>query len=149
MAQRAYLTYQVTVTNEDVVREAIRADKDFFLTFQVTVTNMGNTPADSIIPKLKVSLDPDRSPIMITFPNDVAFELGPKESRVLTGQALFARFHNVRGIPGLSTGLTGEIQYKDVFEESRIKTVCYEIIISDLSIKSGLCGTVFQQLGIK
>lgn len=109
VGQRAYLTYQVAVTNGNEIVEALRTDKDFFLTYQVMVTNMGNTPADSIYPKINVVMDPDRTPVMVNFPTPAAFELGPKESRVLTGQALFKHVHNVRGLPGLTTGFTGRL----------------------------------------
>lgn len=149
VGQRAYLTYQVTVTNGNQVVEALRKDKDFFLTYQVMVTNMGNTPADSIYPKINVVRDPDRTPVMVSFPTLAAFELGPKESRVLTGQALFKHVHNVRGLPGLTTGFTGQIEYKDVFEDSRVKQVCYTFLVSGDSASGGMCGTVMQLLQTK
>jgi hypothetical protein len=150
VAQRAYLTYQVTVTNGSELVEDIRADKDsFFLNYQITVVNMGNTPADSIKPNIAVKLDPDRTPMMVTFPNQVAFELGPKESRILTGQALFGRVRHVRGFPGLATGFTGQIDYKDAFEESHMKQVCYEFVVLGDSGSGGVCGTVLQFLQIE
>ena len=37
--------------------------------------------------------------MVVNFPTLDAFDLGPKESRVLTGQALFKQVHNVRGLP--------------------------------------------------
>ena len=69
VGQRAYLTYQVVVINGSQVVEDLRADKNFFLTYEVTVTNMGNTPANSIYPKISVVPDPDRIPVMVTFSN--------------------------------------------------------------------------------
>lgn len=149
VGQRAYLEYEVAVTNGNQIVEALHADRDFFLTYQVTVTNMGNTPADSIYPKINVVPDPDRSPVMITFPTLEAFDLGPKESRILTGQALFKHFRNVRGIPGFTTGFTGQIEYKDVFGETQVKQVCYQFLLSGDSARSGLCGTVIQMLQIQ
>jgi hypothetical protein len=148
VSQRAYLTYQVAVTNASQANEALRDDKDFFLTYQVTVTNMGNTPADAILPKINVVPDPDRTPVMITFPGQ-PFDLGPKESRVLTGQALFKHLHNLRHLPGFSTGFTGQIEYKDVFRDSQGKQVCYEFLIEGDSASSGVCGTIMQMLQIK
>jgi hypothetical protein len=148
VGQRAYLSYQVTVANGNQVVEALRADKDFFLTYQVTVTNMGNTPADSIYPKINVAPDPDRTPIMVTFPTQEPFDLGPKESRVLTGQALFKHLHNVRGLPGFASGFTGQIEYKDVFGDSQVKEVCYQFLASGNSARGGMCGTVMQMLQI-
>jgi hypothetical protein len=148
VAQRAYLTYQVSVINSNQVLEGLRTDKDFFLNYQISVTNMGNTPADSIEPKINVVPDPDRSPVIITFPNE-AFDLGPKESRVLTGQALFKHFHNVRGLPGFSSGFTGQVEYKDVFGDSQAKKICYQYIVSGNSATGGMCGTVMQMLEIK
>src|SRR6267378_91674 len=130
VSQRAYLTYQVAVTNGNEVVESLRTDKDFFLNYQIMVTNMGNTPADSIYPKISVVRDPDRTPVMVTFPTLAAFDLGPKESRVLTGQALFKHFNDVRGLPGLTTGFMGQIEYKDVFEDSQVKLVCYTFLVS-------------------
>ena len=147
VAQRAYLTYQVSVTNNNQVLDGLRTNKDFFLDYQISVTNMGNTPADSIQSKITVLPDPDMSPVMITFPTE-AFDLGPKEFRVLTGQALFKRFHNVRGLPGFSSGLKGEIEYKDVFGDSQTKKVCYQYIVSGNSATGGMCGTVMQMLEI-
>ena len=149
VGQRAYLTYQVSVTNGNLVLEALHADKDFFLTYQVTVSNMGSTPADSIYPKISVAPDPDRTPIMVTFPTQEPFDLGPKESRVLTGQALFRHLHNVRGLPGFSSGFKGQIEYKDVFGDSQVKQVCYQFIVSGDSASGGMCGTVLQMLQIK
>ena len=149
VGQRAYLTYQVAVTNGNQVLEALRVDKDFFLTYQVTVTNMGNTPADSIYPKINVMPDPDRTPVMLTFPTLEAFALGPKESRVLTGQALFKHVRNVRDLPGFTTGLKGQIEYKDVFGDSQVKQVCYQFLVSGDSASAGMCGTVMQILQIK
>jgi len=73
VAQRAYLNYQAAVTNPEEAAKAIKADKDFLLRYQVTVTNGGNTPADSILPKINVVVDPDWTPIMITFPVEEAF----------------------------------------------------------------------------
>ena len=149
VGQRAYLKYEVAVTNGNEVVAAVHTDKDFFLTYQVTVTNMGNTPADSIYPKFNVVPDPDRSPVMITFPTLEAFDFGPKESRILTGQALFKHFRNVRGIPGFTTGFTGQIEYKDVFGETQVKQVCYQVLVSGDFARGGLCGTVIQMLQIK
>jgi hypothetical protein len=149
VGQRAYLTYQVIVTNGNQVVEALRADKDFFLAYQVTVTNMGNTPADPIYPKISVVPDPDRTPVMLTFPTLEAFALGPKESRVLTGQALFKHVHNVRRLPGFSTGFKGQIEYKDIFGDSQAKQVCYQFLVSSDSASGGMCGTVMQILQIK
>ena len=119
VGQRAYLTYQVVVINGSQVVEDLRADKNFFLTYEVTVTNMGNTPANSIYPKISVVPDPDRIPVMVTFSTREPFDLGPKESRVLTGQALFQHLHKVRTLPGLATGFKGQIEYKDVFGDSQ------------------------------
>lgn len=149
VGQRAYLTYQVAVNNAGQVVEALKEDKDFFLNYQVTVTNMGNTPADFIYPKINVEPDPDRTPIMITFPSQQHFDLGPKESRVLTGQALFKHLHNARGLPGFSTGFKGQIEYKDVFDNSQEKEVYYQFIVSGDSPTGGMCGTVMQTLQIK
>ena len=119
------------------------------MTYQVTVTNMGNTPADLIYPKIHILRDPDRTPVMITFPDLQAFELGPRESRVLTGQALFKHFNNVRQVPGLGTGFTGRIEYKDVFDELRIKNVCYQFLVLGDSASGGMCGTIIQVLDIR
>jgi len=149
VGQRAYLTYQVAVANGKEIVEALHADKDFFLIYQIMVTNMGNTPADSIYPKINVVLDPDRTPVMVNFPTLAAFELGPKESRILTGQALFTHVHNVRGLPGLSTGFTGQIEYKNVFGDSQVKQVCYTYQVLGDSASGGTCGTVMQLLQIK
>lgn len=113
------------------------------------VTNMGNTPTGSIYPKISVVRDPDRTPVMIAFPALEPFDLGPKESRVLTGQALFKHFNNVRGLPGLTTGFTGQIEYKDVFGDSQVKQVCYTFLVSDGSASGGACGTVMQLLQTK
>jgi len=148
VGQRAYLQYQVSVTNGSQVLEGLRTDKDFFLNYQVTVTNAGNTPADSIVPKINVVPDPDRSPVTITFPTE-AFELGQKESRVLSGQALFKHFRNVRGLPGFSSGFTGQIEYGDVFGDSQVKKVCYQFLVSGDSASGGPCGTIMQTLQIK
>lgn len=144
VGQRAYLNYQVAVTNGNEVVEKLRDDKDFFLNYQVIVTNMGNTPAYSVYPKIKVAVDPDRTPIIIKFPDLDAFDLGPKESRTVTGQALFKHFHNVRRLPGLSTGFTGQLEYKDVFGDSQVKQVCYSFIVSGGAASGGMCGTVMQ-----
>lgn len=149
VSQRAYLTYQVAVINGNEVVEALRADKDFFLNYQILVTNMGSTPAGSIYPKISVVRDPDRTPVMVNFPTLAAFDLGPKESRVLSGQALFKHFNNVRGLPGLTTGFMGQIEYKDVFEDSQVKQVCYTFLVSSGSASGGMCGTIMQQLQIK
>jgi hypothetical protein len=149
VGQRAYLTYQVAVTNGNEVVEALRADKDFFLAYEITVTNRGNTPADLIYPKINVVPDPDRTPVMLTFPTLEAFDLGPKESRVLTGQALFKHVRNVRGLPGFTTGFTSQIEYKDVFRDSQVKQVCYQFLVSGDSASGGMCGTVMQKLQIK
>ena len=148
VGQRAYLQYQVSVTNGSQVLEGLRTDKDFFLNYQLTVTNVGNTPADSIVPKINVVPDPDRSPVMITFPTE-AFEPGQKESRVLSGQALFKHFRNVRGLPGFSSGFTGQIEYGDVFGDSQVKKVCYQFLVSGDSASGGPCGTIMQTLQIK
>jgi hypothetical protein len=130
-------------------RTAMKVSQRAYLTYQLTVTNMGNTPADSITPKINVVPDPDRSPLMITFPNGQPFDLGPKESRVLTGQALFRHVHNVRQIPSFSTRLTGQIEYKDVFRDSQAKQVCHQFLIENNSASSGACGTIMQILTIK
>ena len=113
------------------------------------VTNMGNTPADSIYPKINVVPDPDRTPVMLTFPTLEAFALGPKESRILTGQALFKHVRNVRGLPGFTTGFTGQIEYKDVFGDSQMKQVCYQFLVMGDAASGGMCGTVMQLLQIK
>jgi hypothetical protein len=149
VGQRAYLTYQVAVNNGKEVVDGVRADRDFFLNYQVLVTNMGNTPADWIYPNISVAVDPDRTPVMVTFPTTIPFELGPKESRVLAGQALFKHVHNIRGLPGFTTGFTGQIEYKDVFGDSQVKPVCYSFLVSGDSPSGGMCGTVMQQLQIK
>jgi hypothetical protein len=149
VSQRAYLTYWVDVTSATQAAKALHTDKDFFLTYEVTVTNMGNTPADSIYPKIRVLPDPDRTPIIVTFPTGQPFDLGPKESRVLTGQALFKHLHNIRGLPGFSTGFKGQIEYKDVFGDLQVKQVCYQFLIEGDSASSGVCGTVMQMLTIK
>jgi len=94
-------------------------------------------------------IDPDRTAVMVNFPNGVPFELGPKETRVLTGQALFKHFRNVRKIPGLSSGLNGRLKYEDAFGEPQVKQVCYTFLVSDNSASSGMCGTVLQVLQIK
>lgn len=149
VGQRAYLQYQVSVTNGNQVVEGLHADKDFFLNYQLVVTNMGNTPADSIYPKVNVVPDPDRTPVIITSPSLDGFELGPKESRTLTGQALFKHFHNVRGLPGFSSGFTGQIEYKDVFGDSQAKKICYQFLVSGDSASGGPCGTIMQTLQIR
>ncbi len=149
VGQRAYLNYQVAVTNGNEIVEKLREDKDFFLNYQVVVTNIGNTPADSIYPKIRIVLDPDRTPIMVNFPTLAAFELAPKESRVLVGQALFTHFHNVRGLPGLTTGFTGQIEYKDVFGDSQVKQVCYTFLVSGGAASGSTCGTVMQLWQLK
>lgn len=146
VAQRAYLTYQITVTNGAAVIDSVAKDKDFFMTYQITITNMGNTPAEQIMPRINVMPDPDRRPLMIIFPAN-PFDLGPKESRTLTGQAMFKHtFHN-RQIPGFSTGLNGQLEYKDVFGDSGVRQVCYQLIF-EKGLTGGICGSVFQQLEI-
>ena len=147
-AQRAYITYQVGVTNAETVIDSVTKDKDFFMTYQVTVTNVGNTPAESIMPRINVVPDPDRPPLMITFPTLTQFDLGPKESRILTGQALFKHVRHIRKAPGFSTGFTGQIEYKDVFGDSGIKPVCYQLVFEN-ALNGGFCGSVIQQLQIK
>ncbi len=146
VAQRAYLTYQVAVTNGATVIDSVAKDKDFFMTYQITITNMGNTPAELITPKINVMPDPDRPPLMITFPTN-PFDLGPKESRTLTGQALFMHMRHVRQIPGFSTGLNGELGYRDVFGDPGSRQVCYQLIFEN-SLTGGFCGSVIQQLEI-
>jgi len=146
VAQRAYLTYQVNATNAATVVDSVAKDKDFFMTYQITITNMGNTPAVLITPKINVIPDPDRPPLMITFPTN-PFDLGPKESRTLTGQALFKHMRHVRQIPGFSTGFSGLIEYKDVFGDSGVNHVCYQLIFEN-SVSGGFCGSVIQQLEI-
>ena len=46
VAQRAYITYQVAVTNAETVIDFVTKDKDFFMTYQITVSNVGNTAAE-------------------------------------------------------------------------------------------------------
>jgi hypothetical protein len=67
----------------------------------------------------------------------------------LTRQALFKHLNNVRGLPGLTIGLTGQIEYKDVFGDLQVKQVCYTFLISGGSAGSGACGTVMQLLQTK
>ena len=145
-AQRAYLTYQIAVTNGATVIDSVAKDKDFFMTYQITITNMGNTPAELITPKLNVIPDPDIRPLMITFPT-TPFDLGPKESRTLTGQAMFAHVFHARKIPGFSTGLNGELKYRDVFGDPGSRQVCYQLIFEN-GLTGGFCGSVIQQLEI-
>ena len=135
--------------NAKEVVDALAADKDFFWNYQVTVSNVGNTPASLITPDISVAPDPDRKPVMINFPNLLPFELGPKEARVLTGQALFKHFRNVRKMAGLSSGLSGRIKYEDVFGGPQVKQVCYTFWVSGNAASSGMCGTVLQVLQIK
>lgn len=146
VAQRAYLTYQITVTNGAEVIDSVAKDKDFFMTYQITITNMGNTPAELITPKLNVIPDPDRRPLMITFPT-TPFDLGPKESRTLTGQAMFKHVFHARQIPGFSTGLNGQLEYRDAFGDPGVRQVCYQLIFES-SLTGGFCGSVIQQLEI-
>ncbi len=149
VGQRAYLSYQVAVLNGPEAIEALRADKDFFLNYQITIANVGNTPAESIYPKITVARDPDRVPVAVQFPDLVPFELGPRDSRVLTGQALFKHVRNARGSPGLSTGFTGQIEYRDVFQEPQAKRVCYQFEVSGDSVAGGMCGTIMQMWQLK
>lgn len=146
VAQRAYLTYQVAVNNSATVIDSVAKDKDFFMTYQITITNMGNTPAELITPKINVIPDPDRPPLMITF-STTPFDLGPKESRTLTGQALFKRMRHSRQIPGFSTGFNGQLEYKDVFGDSGVRQVCYQLIFEN-GLTGGFCGSVIQQLEV-
>lgn len=146
--QRAYISYQITVDNPEAVIDSVAKDRDFFLAYQVTVTNIGNTPAESVTPKIDVVSDPDRHPVMITFPSLQQFDLGPKESRILKGQALFHHLRNVRKLPGFSTGLSGQIEYKDVFGDSGTKSVCYQLIFQN-ALNGGFCGDVIQQLEVR
>jgi len=145
-AQRAYLTYEITVTNAQTVLDSIAKDKDFFMYFQLKVTNMGNTPAQFVNPQLRPVPDPDRPPVMMSF-TATPFDLGPKESQSLPGQILFAHRNHVRQIPGFSTGFTGQIEYKDVFGDSGKRTVCYQLVFES-SLNSGFCGSIIQQWGI-
>jgi hypothetical protein len=145
-AQRAYLTYQVTVTNGAAVLDSIAKGKDFFMSYQMTITNVGNTPARFITPKIRVMSDPDRPPLMVTFPTN-QFDLGPKESRTLPGQALFRQMHRVRQIPGFSTGFNGQIEYVDVFGDPGVWAVCYQLVFES-SLTGGFCGSVLQELKI-
>lgn len=142
-AQRAYLTYDVTVTNAATVLDSVAKDKDFFMYFQIKVTNMGNTPAQFINPKIRVIPDPDRPPLMMTFAA-TQFDLGPKESRSLPGQVMFKHMNNVRKIPGFSTGFEGQLEYKDVFGDSGERAVCYQLVFES-SLNGGFCGSVLQQ----
>ena len=146
VAQRAYLTYQVAVINGATVIDSVAKDKDFFMTYQITVKNMGNTPAELVTPKINVMPDPDRPPLMITFPTN-PFDLGQKESRTLTGQALFKHMRRLRQIPGFSTGFNGQLEYKDVFGDPGVRQVCYQLIF-ETSLTGGFCGSVIQQLEI-
>jgi hypothetical protein len=147
-AQRAYITYQVAVTNAETVIDSVTKDKDFFMTYQITLTNVGNTPAELITPKISVVPDPDRPPLMVTFPTLNQFDLGPKESRILTGQALFKHVRHVRKIPGFSTGFSGQIEYKDVFGDPGVRIVCYQLIFEN-TLTGGFCGSVLHQLQLK
>jgi hypothetical protein len=149
VGQRAYLTYQVAGLNAKEVVDALGADKDFFWNYQVTVSNVGNTPASLITPEISVGIDPDRTAVMVTFPNNVPFELGPKETRVLTGQASFKHFRKHSQNAGLSSGLAGRIKYEDVFGEPQVKQACYTLWVSGDSASSEMCGTVLQMLQIK
>jgi hypothetical protein len=142
------VAYQVAVTNADVVVNSVAQDKDFFMQFEVTVTNAGNTPAEAITPEIAVTPDPDRPPLMIQLANDMQFDLVPKESRVLSGQASFQHMHHVRKAPGFATGLTGEITYKDVFGDLGRKDVCYQLIFG-AALNGGFCGSVIQHLAIR
>ncbi len=148
VGQRAYLNYQVAVTNADEIVGKLREDKDFFLNYQIVVTNLGNTPAESISPKINVVVDPDRTPVMVNF-SPLPFELASKESRVLAGQALFKHIHNVRGLPGLATGFVGQVEYTDVFGDWQAKQVCYTFIVSGGVASGGMCGTVMQKWQVK
>jgi hypothetical protein len=134
--------------NGNEVVESLRTDKDFFVTYQLSVTNMGNTPAVAISPKINIVPDPDRVPVMLNLSTD-EFDLGPKESRVLTGQALFKHVHNARGLPGFSSGFTGQIAYKDVFGHVQVKQVCDQFIVSGDSASRGKCGSIMQIWQIK
>ena len=147
-AQRAYITYQVAVTNAEVVINSVAQDKDFFMQYEVTVTNVGNTPAEAITPKINILPDPDRPPLMIQFANEMQFDLGPKESRVLPGQASFQHMRHVRKEPGFSTGFKGEIDYKDVFGDSGKKDICYQLVFGS-TLNGGFCGSVIQHLEIR
>jgi len=148
-AQRAYVTYDAKVTNPEEAVAALRMNKDFFLRYQVTVTNSGLTPANSVVPDINFAVDPDWTAIMVTFPNDQSFDLAPKETRTLPGQALFKKFRQVRKFPGVSTGLQGDVEYRDVFKEAQRKDVCFTIEITPVGVSTGVCGTVFQQWSIK
>ena len=81
------------------------------------------------------------------FPTLNQFDLGPKESRILTGQALFKHVHHVRKTPGFSTGFRGQIEYKDVFGDHRVRTVCYQLVFEN-TLSGGFCGSVIQQLQV-
>jgi hypothetical protein len=148
-AQRAYLTYEAKVTNPGDAVSAVRATKDFFLQYEVRVSNSGLTPAFSVVPKVNFRVDADWTAVMITFPNEQPFELAPKESRLLSGQALFTKFRQIRKLPGITTGLQGSFEFQDIFKERQHKDVCFTIDISNTGLSSGTCGTVFQQWTIK
>jgi hypothetical protein len=145
-AQRAYLTYEVTVTNAETVLDSVSKDKDFFMYFQIKITNMGNTPAQFVTPQIGVIPDPDRIPVMMSF-TATQFDIGPKESRTLPGQVLFTHRNNLRKIPGFSTGFNGHIGYKDVFGDSGERAVCYQLVFEN-SLNGGFCGSIVQQLEI-
>ena len=53
---------------------------------------LGNTPADPIYPKISVVRDPDRTPVMITFPTLEAFALGPKSHASWVGRRFSSMF---------------------------------------------------------
>jgi hypothetical protein len=146
--QRAYITYQVAVTNADTVLNSIAQDKDFFMQYEVTVANVGNTPAEAITPKITIVPDPVRPPLMIQFANEMQFDLGPKESRVLPGQASFQHINHVRKEAGFATGFRGEINYRDVFGDAGKKGVCYQLVFG-ATLNGGFCGSVIQHLQIK
>jgi hypothetical protein len=86
---------------------------------------------------------------MLISPNLVTFELGPKETRILDGQALFSRVHRVRAFSALGTGFTGQIEYRDAFGDLHAKEVCHDFLALATSASGGACGTVMQRLRIQ
>jgi hypothetical protein len=149
LAQRAYVFHAAELTNsEELTSSMQKRDVELHVTIKFTAKNLGNTPASNVDYRFAFSIPADSEMhIGGDRPLRAKVDLGPKDAQ---SQTLLYRFKQLSGKPfdnPFSNGLTGTLDYYDVFGKPHSVTICYVLYATDHGSLLSPCDQQEQEQG--
>ncbi len=139
VAQRAYLSAEFDVINEDVLYKQLAAfaDGEAYLGFKTDVKNLGNTPAESVAVTLEQT-QPFLGLTSHSMPVLPIRDIGPKSDSTFQGNQLF-EYDPKRPPKDFHAQLIEHVDYNDAFGTRHRDNFCFEVSANADSVHVQRC----------